>query len=164
MEYPLDGYYKHSGMSDGHLNKCKSCCKKQAKEREDLLRQDPNWMDAERIRAREKYFRLYKGVKQSYEASKRYKDLYKEKYPEKIAAKNKASNCKPKLKGNHLHHWSYNKEHYQDLIELPRLEHAKLHRYMIYDQERMMYRTTNGVLLDTKETHIAYYETLKDKP
>jgi hypothetical protein len=24
---PLDDYYKHSRMSDGHLNKCKKCCR-----------------------------------------------------------------------------------------------------------------------------------------
>jgi len=29
---PLSGYYLHKGMSDGHLNKCKECCKRLARQ------------------------------------------------------------------------------------------------------------------------------------
>jgi hypothetical protein len=61
---------------------------------------------------------------------------------------------KPLIKGNQLHHWSYNKEHYKDVIELTPKEHHKAHRFIVYDQERMMYRTFDkNLLLDTRERH-----------
>ena len=32
VEKPLDDFYKHQMMSDGHLNKCKECTKKDTKD------------------------------------------------------------------------------------------------------------------------------------
>lgn len=61
-----------------------------------------------------------------------------------------------KSKAECLHHWSYNKAHWKDVIELTRKQHYTAHRYMVYDPERMMYRTTNGVLLDTRQAHELY--------
>lgn len=52
------------------------------------------------------------------------------------------------------HHWSYNVEHYKDIIWLTKKQHKKGHRFLIYDQERMMYRRYDtNELLDTKESH-----------
>jgi hypothetical protein len=56
----------------------------------------------------------------------------------------------------HNHHWSYNEEHQIDVIDLSQKDHFKAHRFIIYDQERMMYRNLEGVLLDTKEKHLKY--------
>lgn len=53
--------------------------------------------------------------------------------------------------------------HYKDIIELSVSDHALLHRNMIYDQERMMYRNTDGILLDTKESHIELLNKLKQQ-
>jgi len=65
--------------------------------------------------------------------------------------------------GQQKHHWSYHPEDAKNVFFLPVLIHHKYHRYMTYDQERMMYRTLEGVLLDTRESAEAYYATLEDK-
>ena len=82
---------------------------------------------------------------------------YKEKYPEKRISRNYISHLKTSVEGNHLHHWSYNEEHYKDVIEVTEKEHNKAHRFLIYDQERFMYRRTDTFeLLDTRERHEQY--------
>ena len=165
-EKPLSDYYKHKKMGDGHLGKCKECTKKDVDEREKILRQDPEWVEKEKIRAREKYFRLgYKGLhKPTAEKKKESMAKYRKKYPEKLAAKIAMGKTKPQVKGNELHHWSYNQEHYKDVIELSVLDHNKAHRYMVYDPERKMYRRAdNNILLDTRESHIEFINSLKEK-
>lgn len=73
------------------------------------------------------------------------------------------SKIKGKKEGFELHHWSYNKEHAKDVIELSVADHYFIHRYIIYDQERMMYRTRDGILIDTKEKHVEHFNYLKTK-
>jgi len=158
----LSHFYKHKAMADGHLNKCIGCCKIQSKEREKKLRQNADWVEKEKERARQKYHKLgYKDKhKPTYEMKKIAIQNYKNKYPEKQLAKQSSLHLKPIENGNHLHHWSYNKEHWKDVIELSIEQHNLAHRYMIYDQERMMYRTLDGILLETKEIHLNYIKYL----
>jgi len=162
-EKPISEYYKQKGMSDGHINKCKDCAKKDIhKNYEDNIK-NPEWIKKEKKRAREKYHRLYSDVRPDPEYKKTIMKKYKELYPEKQLAKNFIGKKFPKLEGRlQRHHWSYNKEHWIDFIILVEIEHRKLHRYMVYDQERMMYRTTDGILLDTKEKALQYYDSLKN--
>lgn len=168
IDKALSEYYKHPQMGDGHLNKCKICTKKDTKNITDKLISTPEGLQKERKRHRDKYFRLgYKDLhKPSKDSKKKTMDLHKLKYPEKVRAKSFSYNkIKPIIKGNQLHHWSYNKEHYTDTIELSITEHNKLHRYIIYDQERMMYRRCDNLeLLDTKEKHLEFYNSLISKP
>lgn len=156
VEKPLDDYYKHSQMGDGHLNKCKDCTKNDTKIRCNNLRNNQQWVKSERKRGREKYHRLYKGVKGDSLKIYNYTKIYRAKYPEKYKAKS-ASNKIKCDKGYNLHHWSYNKDHYKDVIELSIKEHLKAHRFLIYDQERFMYRRIDTMeLLDTKQRHLDY--------
>lgn len=114
-------------------------------------------IEIERARQREKYHRLYKNTPRITYGENGLKWLrnYRAKYPEKYAAGKAIRNWKRK-NGMCFHHWSYRKEHYKDIVVLAADQHYKAHRYLIYDQERMMYRTVENVLLDTKESHIKY--------
>lgn len=103
-------------------------------------------------------------IKKNTSAQKSKKKLatyrHKEKYPEKFKARILCQKMNPVTEGNHLHHWSYREEYAKDVIELDPKTHAFLHRYINYDQEKMMYRVSSnlngwyfGELLDTKEKH-----------
>lgn len=57
---PLDDFYTHPRMLDGHLNKCKECVRSYQRHRQhQKAEHDPEWRDAERTRGRNKYHRLY---------------------------------------------------------------------------------------------------------
>ena len=149
---PLDDFYKHPRMADGRLNKCKDCAKVDVTIRLSKLKDDPKWVESERVRGREKYHRLGYTNKSNPEANKKW--ILK--YPEKRKANIISGDLVPPQEGLERHHWSYKEEHHKDVIWLSKRHHMKAHRFIIYDQERMMYRGLDGVLLDSIEAHSLY--------
>lgn len=161
-------FYSCKKNSDGLFGSCKECVKKRVRERAQILGKDPSWVEYEKKRSREKYHRL--GYKDKYkptkEAKKAIMKRYKEKYPEKQLANNASQRMGKN--GLETHHWSYNQEHWKDILHLSVKDHNFLHRYMEYDQERMMYRVqretksfVKGELLDTKYRHIKFFLEIK---
>lgn len=150
---PMSEYYKHAQMSDGYLNKCKECTKIDSNKLYKKKIENPEFAELERIRARERYYRLYKGTKSK---SKNRDQKYS--YPEKYIARYKSRGIK--LKGYESHHWSYAEENYKKVIFLTHKDHQKLHRYLVYNNDLLCYNTKNGWVLDTIEKHIEIIEIL----
>lgn len=71
-ELPLSFFHKHPRMGDGHLNKCKDCTKTDVSRDYDRNIQNPEWVEKERARVREKYRGL--GYANKTSESKRVKE------------------------------------------------------------------------------------------
>jgi hypothetical protein len=146
-------YYAHPKMSDGRLNKCKTCCRSQSLERYKLLAKDDEWILKERERSKEKYHRLgylekQKEICKKYEwrASNKYKGLRKW-YERRFGV------LDPMIE---LHHWSYKDENMRDIILLNRGLHRKIHSQLELVYSEKCYKTKDGVLLDSKQKHLEF--------
>ncbi|MCK9281570.1 MAG: hypothetical protein M0P71_13170 [Melioribacteraceae bacterium] len=155
---PLSEFYRCHTMRDGHFNKCKKCSAVQSKEYYNKRKLDKEWVRKERLRHNEKYKRLkYRNKWHDKEKAMKAVNLNNERFPEKYNARNGSKIIKSP-EGMVKHHWSYKSEHYKDLIFLTPDNHVIAHRNIIYDNERYQYRTTDGILLDTKISHLEYIE------
>lgn len=137
---PISAFYAHPQMRDGHLNKCKSCTRKDVHERYEEKIKDKDFLEKQRARGRDKYKRLYCG--------KNIGNKYN-------------SNCVRSFikrrvgeidKNVELHHWNYNKLH--SVIALDRSVHSRLHRRIKLDDETKIFIIKEtGEKLDTLEKH-----------
>jgi hypothetical protein len=151
---PLSDFYKHAQMADGYFNKCKDCAKTDSAAHYNKNVSDSQFKESERSRGRDKYRRLYAGSgKARPENNKRWES----KFPEKRIASLRSKYLERPFEGAECHHWNYGEDYFKDVIFLSKKDHMKGHRFIVYDQERKMYRRIDtNELLDTKHRHEEY--------
>lgn len=137
-------------MFDGHLNKCKECCKSEAIKHSRIKSQDPTWVEKQRERGREKYERLnYKEKQMEANKKRNYKNA---KYKNLSRKLNTPKECE-------IHHWSYLDEHFEDVFFLDKQTHRRIHNYLVYDSSKKCFKSKCGKLLDTKQKHTDFLIT-----
>lgn len=163
LEKELSEFYKDPRYKDGVVKHCKCCSNKKAISHYYKKSKDKEWMEKEKIRAREQYHRLGYKLKNKQSKEQLYNKAirWNEKFPEKYRAIRLCQYVDSQ--GMNKHHWNYGEGFEKNVILLSVLQHRAIHRNMIYDHERMMYRKLNGELLDSIESCELYYAEIFKK-
>lgn len=149
-EKPLSEFYKHPGMADGHLNKCKECNKRDVRKNRQDKREYYLDYDRNRPNHTERVRRGSDVAKKKYKEDESYREsiiVTKRKWAENNEHKKKAhQEVSNALRDGRLtklnscehcdktgcaiqgHHWSYEPEHRLDVIWLCSVCHGKEHK------------------------------------
>jgi hypothetical protein len=149
IEKEIGDFYAQKKNTDGYLNKCKECQKSVSDERYKRLFADQEWREKERLRSLEKYRRLnYRQRLYELDKNKPYKNKIKHLHHRERLGK-----------GQNIHHWNYNFG--EDFFILETMFHRFIHRYLRLDPATLIFRTKEGRLLDTRESHEQYINGLR---
>ena len=135
---PLDMFYKHPKMADGHLNKCKDCTKKDVHNKYMENINNPEFVEKQRIRGREKFHRLG------------YKNIYSHAHPETKDVARKLRRILEIPTDCEIHHWNYNFKY--DIFILTKSSHKRVHKQISYDKVSKCFFYRDKIL-DTKQKH-----------
>ena len=148
---PISEFYKHPQMADGHLNKCKDCTKSDTHNNYVDNRKKEDYVEKERARGRDKYWRLYSPKKNnprighsaatSFSGTRNTRKFYKRRGID--------------IGDWEFHHWNYNKRN--DVFAIPHRGHVLAHRFLTFDNESGLFYY-EGKLLKTKAEHRAFLE------
>lgn len=135
---PINEFYPHPCMKDGHLNKCKECTKKYAREKYIIHSSNEEWLEKERERSREKFKRLG----------------YSGKFKSPLHIGNISTNSISRYvrrrgydtTGKEVHHWCYFKPH--SVFLMTRKAHKRLHKHIIVNYEDGYNYTLDGVKIE----------------
>ncbi len=146
---PLNDYYPHKEMRDGHLNKCKECCKKDSALLITKKQKNVDWVLKEQKRCREKA-KKYKYSHQHNKVTKRYSISNPEKCKARRIANNAIKNKKLTRKSceflncnitkTESHHSDYSKP--LDVNWLCTNHHNLLH---VKEREKILRRKYAGI-------------------
>ena len=148
---PLDEFYKHPRMKDGHLNKCKECTKIDVKRDYDRKSTDEEWVEKERERGREKYHRLGYGNKFSKTSML---------CPITKTISSKLRRRGYNTKGMEAHHWNYNYPF--SVFLLSKRAHRRLHQHMVVNYNDKMCYTEFGEPLYDEQHAASYFQMVLD--
>ncbi len=138
-------FYKHKGMKDGHIGKCKECAKNDVKASYAENIKNPEYIKKERKRGREKYERL----------NYRLRAQYKKPYTSKVMNVSRYINSQGfNTVNREIHHWNYLRLY--DVFVLNKRAHKLVHKEITYDEDNNCFITDNGCLLNTKKLHFEY--------
>lgn len=148
---PLSAFYKHPKMSDGHVNKCKECNKRDViLNRLDKVEYYNEYDRNRSYPGSERSMKRQEAVREKYKESEEFRNKRREAlakqrldHPDKAGARYSLGNavrdgrvikpiiCSSCGKTNceiQGHHWSYLEEHWLDVIWLCTACHGKEHR------------------------------------